>query len=181
MVNEVNNQQEEVYEVDKLTLLDCARISFRKEKSGFLTLIYDGQEYSRINPTRLIPFYSKTDYISLSYENEEREFREVGVIKQMKDLDKEQYEILDRFLEYKYYMPEITKVYNIKDNMRGAIFVKCDTTSGQKTICVRDWYQNFRMLSAEYLYVNDADGNKYYCPMISKLDKKSRNVLEMFT
>lgn len=65
--------------------------------------------------------------------------------------------------------------------MRGAIFVKADTTSGQKTICIRDWYQNFRMIGYDYLYVNDADGNKYFCPDIHKLDKKSQLVLEMFT
>ncbi len=178
MPNEIN---EEVYEVDKLTLLDCEKIHLTKEKSGFLTLEYDGSTYSRVDPTRLIPFLSKTTFISLSYENEEKEFREIGVIRDMKELPDEQYKLLDNFLEYKYYMPEITKVYNIRDNMRGAIFVKADTTSGEKTICVRDWYQNFRMLSEKYLYVNDADGNKYFCSDIAKLDRKSRNVLEMFT
>ena len=171
----------ETFELDKLTLLDCTKIVFELETSGYLTLKYDGSEYHRVSPTRLIPFYSKTTYISLSFENEENEFTEIGVIKDMSDLNKEQYEILDRYLEYKYYMPEITKVYSIKDNMRGSLFVKADTSSGQKTICVRDWYQNFRMLTDKYLYVYDADGNKYFCPDISKLDKKSRNVLEMFT
>lgn len=175
------NIKDEVYEVDKLTLLDCQKIRLTREKSGFLTLEYEGKTYRRVDPTRLIPFLSKTTYISLSYENDEKEFREIGVIKDMKDLPAQQYELLDRFLEYKYYMPEITRVYSIRDNMRGSIFVKADTTSGEKTICVRDWYQNFRMLSARYLYVNDADGNKYYCSDIEKLDRRSRNVLEMFT
>ena len=175
------NIKEETYEVDKLTLLDCSKLSLKREKSGFLTAEYDGKEYKRVDPTRLIPFKTKTRYISLSYENEEKEFREIGVIRDMKELSQEQYELLDIFLEYKYYMPEITKVYSIRDNMRGSIFVRCDTTSGEKTICVRDWYQNFRMLTAEYLYVNDADGNKYFCRDITKLDRKSRGVLEMFT
>lgn len=175
------NITEEVYEVDKLTLLDCSKLRLSVEKSGFLTAEYDGKTYHRVDPTRLIPFRSKTTYISLSYENEEKEFREIGVIKDMAELEREQFELLDKFLEYKYYMPEITKVYSIRDNMRGAIFVKVDTTSGSKTICVHDWYQNFRMLSDTYLYVNDADGNKYFCKDISKLDRKSLSVLEMFT
>ena len=173
--------EQEVYEVDKLTLLDCKKIRLAKEESGFLTLDYEGRTYHKVNPTRLIPFYSKTTYISLSYENSGKEFREIGVIKDMAELDDEQYKLLDSYLEYKYYMPEITKVYSIKDNMRGAIFVKADTTSGQKTICIRDWYQNFRMIGYDYLYVNDADGNKYFCPDIHKLDRKSRQVLEMYT
>lgn len=175
------NVADEVYEVDKLTILDCSKLILSLEKSGFLTAVYDGKTYHRVEPTRLIPFRTKTQYISLSYENEEKEFREIGVIKDMEQLTKEQYALLDKYLEYKYYMPEITKVYSIRDNMRGAIFVKADTTSGQKTICVHDWYQNFRMLSEDYLYVNDADGNKYFCKDIHKLDRKSLSVLEMFT
>ena len=179
--NQINDIDQQLYKIDRLTLLDCKQISFRKEKSGFLTLTYKGETFHRIDPTRLIPFFSKTTYISLSYENGEREFCEVGVIKDMKELDEEQYGILDSFLEYKYYMPEITKVSGIRDNMQGSIFVRADTTSGEKTICVRDWYQNFRMLTDKYLYVNDADGNKYFCSDINKLDRKSRSVLEMFT
>ena len=172
---------EELYKVDELNLLDCKKIHFTHEKSGFLTLEYDGKTYRKTAPTRLIPFFSKTTYISLSYENEEKEFREIGVIKDMADLSEEQYGILDSYLKYKYFMPEIVKIYNIRDNMQGSIFVKSLTTSGEKTICVKDWYQNFRMLSDNYLYVNDADGNKYFCEDIQKLDKKSLSILEMFT
>lgn len=50
----------EVYEVDKLTLLNCAEIHLKKEPSGYLTLEYGGKTYRKIDPTRLIPFYSKT-------------------------------------------------------------------------------------------------------------------------
>ena len=105
--------------LERLTLLDCKKIKLRQEQSGFMTLEYEGRIYTRISPTRLIPFYSKTTYISLAFENEDNEFEEIGVIKDMAELDKEQYEILDKYLEYKYYMPKITKVYSIKDNMRG--------------------------------------------------------------
>ncbi|MBR1739365.1 MAG: DUF1854 domain-containing protein [Ruminococcus sp.] len=175
------NTENELYEIDELRILDCGKLSISVDKSGFLSVSYEGKEYSRVDPSRLIPFFSPTTYISLTYENEDRELFEIGVIRDMKDLSDEQYKLLDKFLNYKYYMPRITKVYNIRDNMRGSIFVKADTTAGEKTICVRDWYQNFRMLNEEYLYVTDADGNKYFCPKISELDKKSRNVLEMFT
>ena len=137
---------EEQFAVDRLELIDCSKLKLAVENSGFLTAEYDGKTYHRVDPTRLIPFISKTTYISLSFENDEKEFREIGVIKDMKDMEEQQYNLLDKYLEYKYFMPEITKVYSIRDNMRGSIFVKADTTSGPKTICVRDWYQNFRMI-----------------------------------
>jgi hypothetical protein len=175
------NNTEEIYEVDRLNLLDCKKLKISQEKSGFITVTYDGKTYHKVNPTRLQPFYSKTTFISLYYENDEKEFREIGVIKDMRDMSPEQFKLLDDYLEYKYYMPEISKIYSIKDNMRGSIFVKADTSSGQKTICIKDWYQNFKLIGYDYLYVNDADGNKYFCPDIHKLDRKSRTILEMFT
>ncbi|MGN0691172.1 MAG: DUF1854 domain-containing protein, partial [Oscillospiraceae bacterium] len=120
--------EQEVYEVDKLNILDCDKLKFSQEESGYLTLEYEGVTYHKVNPTRLIPFHSKNEYISVNYENEEKEFREVGVIRSLEDFrDEKQKKLLLDYLEYKYHMPEITKVYSIRDNMQGAIFVKADT------------------------------------------------------
>ena len=175
------NNTEDLYRVDELTLLDSKKIHLTREKSGFLTLEYGGEIYHKVCPSRLVPFFSKTKYISLTYETDENESREIGVIKDMDELNEKQYETLDSYLKYKYFMPEIKKVFGIRDNMQGSIFIKAQTSSGEKTICVKDWYQNFRMLNDNYLYVCDADGNKYFCEDIHKLDKKSLSVLEMFT
>ena len=77
--------EQEIYEVDQLNLLDCKDILFEQEKSGYMTLKLNGKEYKKVNLTRLIPFTSKDEYISLSFENEEKEFREIGVIKNIKE------------------------------------------------------------------------------------------------
>ncbi len=178
--NEKKENAGEVFEIDMLELLDCSKLEFFRDDAGFISLKYDGNEYFNVRLTRLVPFYSKTTYISVAYDNEDREFKEIGVIKDMKELSPEQYELVNSYLEYKYYMPEITKVYSIKDNSRGFIFVDIDTTAGRKTICIRDWYSNFRLLTDKYLYASDVDGNKYFCDDISKLDKKSLAVLEIY-
>lgn len=176
-----NTTSEEKYEVDRLNILDGSSLVFTQEKSGFLTLEYNGKTYHRVNLTRLIPFITKTEYISVSYENEEKEYIEIGVIKNINDLPEQNRNIVSEFLSFKYYMPEITKIYNIRDNMMGSIFVKVDCTAGKKTLCIVDWYSNFKLIgSTPYLHVVDADGNKYFCPDIYKLDKASRNNLEMY-
>lgn len=175
-----NLLNEEKFEIDRLEILDCSKLKFYKDEGNFISLDYEGETYFNVRLIRLIPFYSTTTYISVAYDNEDNEFREVGVIKDMAELSEEQFKLLDEYLEYKYYMPEITKIYSIKDNSRGFIFVDIMTTSGRKTICVRDWYSNFRMLSDKLLYAVDVDGNKYFCPDIEKLDKKSLAALEIF-
>lgn len=171
---------DEIFEVDQLILLDCKSLQFSTNESGYLSLSYQGEHYDRVNLTRLIPFKSIDRYISVSYEDEEKNFKEVGVIKSIKELNQDQQMIVKEYLEFKYYMPEITKVHSIKDNNRGYIFVKVDTTSGTKTLAIRDWYSNFKMLSDKMLYVIDADGNKYFAPDIYKFDKKSLYHVEMF-
>ena len=171
---------EEKFEIDRLEILDPKALKFYKDPSNFISLKYKDEDYFNVRLTRLVPFFSKTTYISVAYDNKENEFVEIGVIKDMAELEPEQYKLLDEYLEYKYYMPEITKIYSIKDNNRGFIFVDLDTTSGRKTICIRDWYSNFRMLTESLLYAVDVDGNKYSCPDIDKLDKKSLAILEIF-
>ena len=50
--------EQEVYEVDKLTLLDCKKIRLAKEESGFLTLDYEGRTYHKVNPTSCLLYTS---------------------------------------------------------------------------------------------------------------------------
>lgn len=170
----------EIYEVEKYNALDGKNIKFIQNDSGFLSLEYGDKKYSKVNLTRLIPYYSKTTYISVSYEDEEKNFKEIGIIEDIKELSTEQRDLVHGYLEFKYYMPEITKVYSIKDNNRGYLFVKVDSTSGKKTLAIRDWYTNFKLLSDKMLYVVDTDGNKYFSPDVYKLDQKSLNQIEMF-
>ncbi|BCN30648.1 DUF1854 domain-containing protein [Anaeromicropila herbilytica] len=171
---------EETYEVERLNMLHGSSLNFIKNDSGFLSLEFEKKKYEKVILTRLIPFYSKNTYISVSYEDEEKNFHEIGVIKDTKDLIKEQRKMIEDYLEFKYYMPKITKVHSIKDNNRGYIFVTVNTTSGEKTLAIRDWYSNFKMLNDKMLYVVDADGNKYYAPDIYELDRKSLQCIEMF-
>ena len=175
-----NTLTEEKFEIDRLTILDCSKLRFYKDEGNFISLEYDGNTYFNVRLTRLIPFHSDTTYISVAYDNDDGEFTEIGVIKDMAELSDEQFRLVDEYLKYKYYMPEITKVYSIKDNSRGFIFVDIETTSGRKTICIRDWYSNFRMLSEKLLYAVDVDGNKYACHDIDALDRKSLSILEIY-
>ncbi len=145
-----------------------------------MTAEYKGKQYKQVNLTRLLPFLTKKEYISVSYLNSEGEFREIGVIKCIDELATEQMKLVDTFLEFKYYMPEITKITSAKENSGGHLFVDVETSAGKKRLCIRDWYSNFRMLNKETLYIVDADGNKYFAPDISKLDRKSKAFIDLF-
>lgn len=171
---------DELFELDQLVLLEATKLKFSKTDSGYLELTYEDKTYERVNLTRLLPFQSDHTYISVSYEDEEKNFREIGIIQNVNNLPEKEQHTVKEYLAFKYYMPEITKIHSIKDNNRGYIFVKAETSSGPKTIAVRDWYVNFKMLSDRMLYVVDVDGNKYYISDIQRLDKKSLYQIELF-
>ncbi|MCH5324015.1 MAG: DUF1854 domain-containing protein [Eubacterium sp.] len=171
---------ETVYEIDTLKLLDPKTVEFIPEASGLLTLKYEGEEWNRVTLTRLVPFDSTDEYVSATYKNEREEWKEIGVLKNVSDLPDDQRQIVEEFLNFKYYIPIITKIKKITDNRMGYLFLQAETTAGEKRIAVNDWWHNFRMIQNKMISVTDADGNRYLIPEISKMDKASIKKLQLF-
>ncbi len=169
-----------VYEVDTLNLLPPDGIILKREESGFLSLEYNSEHFDRVSLTRLIPYIDEGKYISVSYKNEENEWKEIGVIKDINELPESTKAIVTEFLGFKYYIPIITKINKITDNQMGYLFLEAETTAGEKKIAVNDWWHNFRMIQNRMLSVTDADGNRYCVPEVEKLDKASVKRLQLF-
>ena len=179
-MSENNKYKVEDFAIDTLRILDVRKLNFVRKNSGYLFLDYDGKTYEEISLTRLQPFYCLDTYISVAFRNDEEEWIEIGVIKDLKDMTEEQRTLCSQYLDFRYYIPIITKVYSIRDNRMGYLFVDAETTAGRKKIAVNDWWTNFRINSSGILTVTDSDGNKYQIPDLDKIDKKSYRKLELF-
>ena len=92
----------------------------------------------------------------------------------------EQRQLCTEYLNFRYYIPLITKIHSIKDNRMGYLFVDAETTAGHKKIAVNDWWTNFRINNSGILTVTDSDGNKYQIPDLDKIDRQSYRKLELF-
>lgn len=176
----MNNYKASEFAADALRILEPSELCFSRSDSGYLNLTLDGREYEQVSLIRLQPFYEHDEHISVSFRNEDEEWIEIGVIRDIKELSAEQREIADSYLSFRYYVPLVTKVHSITDNRMGYLFIEAETTSGKKRIAVNDWWSNFRMNSSGMLTITDADGNKYYIPELEKLDKKSIRKIELF-
>lgn len=75
-----------IYDVDTLNILSPDKIGLTETESGYLEFSYDGRDYEKVDLTRLVPFNDENRYISVSYKNEEDEWKEIGVIKDLDDL-----------------------------------------------------------------------------------------------
>lgn len=169
-----------IYDVDTLNILSPGKIGLTETESGYLEFSYDGRDYEKVDLTRLVPFNDENRYISVSYKNEEDEWKEIGVIKDLDDLAADTKKTADDYLKLKYYIPEIKKIHRITDNQMGYLFLEADTTAGEKKIAVYDWWHNFRVIHGKMLAVTDADGNRYSVPDVDRLDKASLKKLQLF-
>lgn len=176
----MNNYKVEDFSIDTLRIIDVNRLKLEKKDSGYLFAEYEGNKYEEVSLTRLQPFYCLDTYISVAFRNSEEEWIEIGVIKDLKEMREEQRRLCEDYLNFRYYVPLITKVYSIRDNRMGYLFVDAETTAGRKKIAVNDWWTNFRLNTSGILTVTDSDGNKYQIPDLTKLDAASNRRLELF-
>lgn len=176
----MNNYKTEDFAIDTLRIIDVGKFKLIRRDSGYLYAEYEDKSYEEVSLTRLQPFYCLDTYISVSFRNDEEEWIEIGVIKDLKEMSEEQRQLCESYLNFRYYIPIITKVYSIRDNRMGYLFVDAETTAGRKKIAVNDWWTNFRLNTSGILTVTDSDGNKYQIPDLTKLDNSSNRKLELF-
>lgn len=176
----MNEYKVEDFAIDTLRILNVNELKFTRRDSGYLYLEYQGNTYEEISLTRLQPFFCLDTYISVAFRNDEEEWIEIGIIKDLKDMNEEQRQLCTDYLNFRYYIPIITKIYSIKDNRMGYLFVDAETTAGHKKIAVNDWWTNFRINNSGILTVTDSDGNKYQIPDLDKIDRSSYRKLELF-
>ena len=88
-------------ETSELVLLAPEKVHFKREQSGYLTLDYEGKTYEKVTLTRLIPFESDETYISVSYNNAEDEWTEIGVLHAVEELPEAEAECVRGYLAFK--------------------------------------------------------------------------------
>ena len=99
-----------IYDVDTLNILSPDKIHLTESENGYLLFSYDGKDYEKVDLTRLVPFNDENKYISVSYKNEEDEWKEIGVIKNLDELTGDMKSTVSAYLKLKYYIPEIKKI-----------------------------------------------------------------------
>ena len=89
---------------------------FERTQGGFVSLTFEGKTWDRVQVIRLFPFTEPNGFISIR--TVEERSREIGVIKDLKDVSKETKKLLLEQLNLHYFTPIIQKVLSIKDEQR---------------------------------------------------------------
>lgn len=158
--------------------LDAKNTSFF-EKNGFLGCKVRGDEevtHDRIFLHRDFPFELLWEYISVL----DSDNKEIGLIYNISDFDRETEAMLRRELERKYYSPVIVAIESLKERY-GFSYWTATTAEGRSIeFTIQDTFRHINRLGEDRCVITDVDGNRFIIESIAALDKKSYRRIELY-
>ena len=137
-------------------ILTAENISFRKDTEGNILLNKDEQEQVIANVTAAFPLSDPQKMISLR----DHDGQEIGILDDVSRLDPHSKWIISEALERSYFMPRITDILDIQENLN-VIEWEVETDKGLRTFEVRNVRKNVRRIGQRQLIIKDVDGNRY--------------------
>ena len=132
----------------------------------------DGSVHAPVEPVRVFPLTQPDQYISLldAHKNE------LGLIEDIKQLQKVDQAILAEELEKCYFMPKITKIHALEGRF-GVTQWDAETEVGSVSFDLRS-RNDITALDSGRVLIKDVDGNRYEIVNYHQLDPKSVVLLE---
>lgn len=154
-------------------ILEPDNIRLHKDELGNLRLkMKDETEYQIQKILRVFPITMPWNYIVFKDADDE----EIGILRNVNELDSGSARILKEELEKVYFIPKITKIYDIKEEF-GVLVWKTETDKGPRRFDVIS-RREVKKVSRDHVLIKDGDGNLYDIPDIKKLDQRSLILLD---
>lgn len=162
----------------EITMIEPEKAVFANEKGGYISLTYNGMEYSKIKLNRALPYRTPNEYICVS----DKDGKEIGIIRTIDALSEDQKKIVVGELDKLYYSPTVTRIVSAKDRM-GYMYFEVETTAGKRDFAVRDASRNIKFIDPDKktaVQIRDVDGNRYLIEDLLSLDAASSKKIEAF-
>ena len=148
---------------------------FSLTETGLLQVSVGGEASVRAYLSLAFPFETREGFICV--QNEEKE--EIGMIRSLSDLEREEAELLKNEIEKKYFAPRILKIRKLTERF-GNTYWDCDTDKGPLSFTVKDTHRSLIRAGEDRLFVVDHDGCRYEIESVSGMDKKSHSKIELY-
>jgi len=135
----------------------------------------DGKSIGRVKLIKAYPYSLDDEYICVH----DLDDNEIGIIRDLKKLNKSSYENAVKELKNRYYCPTVSAVKSIKERM-GHFYFETVIDGKSKSFTVRDLTRNIRFSGENTLLIFDVDGNRYVVPEYEKIEQKSKRLLEPY-
>ena len=151
--------------------LDLKKLQLTIDENQIINCIYDNKTFNHCKIVRCFPLKNPYEYLSINYLND-GEYEEIGIIKDLNDLDDNNKSIIFNDLNYHYFMPEILSITSRKYT-RSFYTFNCLTSSGNTLINVNDLVNNIFIYDKD-LYIKDV--NEMYYIIKNYQEKKDKHI-----
>jgi len=153
---------------ERIYVTNNDKITVNENNLVNLTL-QNGNVFEKLEPRRLFPVSRIDRYITLL----DTDGKEVAVIRNLSDIDKDSREVIEYSLNDYYLVPHITRIISISEK-NGKIHWTVETDRGYKEFDVRNRNHDVRVYSDGRVRVRDSDDNRYIISDYRSLDAHSR-------
>ncbi len=140
----------------ELALLSPRDIRLYLDDFDDLTLDLCGVIHKRIGVQRAFPFNAPTKFIVLL----NSDGAEIGIVRDIADLDSDSRDTLEIALEQAYFMPRILKINSIVSNFHVPTW-DVETDRGHRVFEIPSSKRDVRVIDDVRVILRDADGNRY--------------------
>jgi len=177
----MNEERTNIIEGDndmtKINYLNKENASFFKTEGGFVGMKTDDGKWDRVQIIRLFPFTGPDEYIAIR--TMEERSKEIGVIKNIKDVSKSDAKLIKEQLNLHYFTPVITKIIDIKDEY-GYAYFHVMTDRGECRFAINMGGNGVVRLSDTRLLITDLDENRFEITDVGALTIKEQKKLDLF-
>ena len=171
-VNAVSHQ-ESLDQFDNIEYLIPEQVELQREAGGLASLTMGEQVYPKVDLYCTFPFTLPFKLISVRNGKGD----EIGMIRDVAEFDGKTQKVIKDELQWRYFSPQITKIVSMKEEF-GHTYWEVETDRGNRKFVTRGRDEGFHPLTDERIFMIDMTGNRFEIPELSKLDSKSRGILE---
>lgn len=171
---ELKAESEDLLELRYITADNAV---FKRTEGGFVSLDFRDKHYDRIGVYRTFPLTMPNAYISIREADEKA--REIGMIENLDQVDKETAQMLREQLMLRYFTPQIEKIMDIKDEY-GYAYFHVKTNYGVCRFTIHMGGDSVISLTDKRVIITDLDGNRFEIPDLQALSVSERKKLDLF-
>jgi len=132
--------------------------------------------YRNVRCAPLFPLSGREGYVSV-LRKKEKEYEELGIIKDLAAFPVEQQEIVRADVGFRYFVPEITDIVKVT-RRSGLEEWQVKTDKGDRTLSIRDKKESVLLTDHGIVFITDADKCRYKISDYKSMKEKSRDMVE---
>jgi hypothetical protein len=149
--------------------IEPENVFFSRGPGGVFQGVVEGKTYEEINILRTFPFLYTTHYISIRDVKGE----ELGILRDIGELDRESGEELARELKFRYFLPRVTRVDSVKQKSDLWLW-ELQTNLGSTRLAMRNLHEHMQFPGGNRILLTDINGKRCEIVDWQTLDNHSR-------